>query len=289
MAGSLTGWINRIVMILVIASTTTVILETESTLAQRFVDFFFYANLFFATIFTAEYVWRLYEARSLKYIFTPLAIIDLIALIPFYLVSFSDGFILRIFRLFRLLSLAKLGRYSSAFNEIASALWNRRYEVSMSFGIAFFAIIMASTMMFLIEGETNPENFGSIPRAMWWGMATLTTIGYGDVYPITTTGKIFTTFYALTAIGLVGMVGGIMAGAFMEVFQRRVDEDGEFPTDEDYIRYERAFNEGKKASLNDGSILDNPHEKDELGIGVSPHKGYIDGFRYASAKLRRSG
>ena len=133
--------------------------------------------------------------------------------------------------------------------------------------------------MYSIEGDTNPDNFGSIPRAMWWGMATLTTIGYGDVYPITITGKVFTTVYALVGIGLVGMVGGIMAGAFMECFQKKVDVDGEFPTDVDYRKYEEAFNLGKKdARTGDEPV--NPHKKDSLGVGITPYRGYIDGYNY---------
>jgi len=151
----------------------------------------------------------------------------------------------------------------------------RCFELAISFGIAIFAIILASTAMYIFEGQAQPETFGSIPRAMWWGMATLTTIGYGDVYPVTLYGKAFTTIYALIAVGLVGMVGGIMAGAFSETFQSVVDEDGEYPTDDDYRRYEHAYNEGKDDRLA-GSKHRNPHPFSQ--IGLSPHRAYEDGF-----------
>ena len=208
----MTVWFDRFIITTILLSVLTVMFETETYFLERFPEFFRYANYTFASIFTLEYIYRAVKGGGIRYLFTPLAIIDLLALLPFYFVAFSDGFILRIFRLLRLISFAKFGRHTTAFNNVVTALYNRRYELGMAFGIAFFAIVTASTAMYAIEGQDNPDNFGSILKAMWWGMATLTTIGYGDVYPITVSGKIFTTIYALVGIGLVGMVGGIMAG-----------------------------------------------------------------------------
>jgi len=271
------NWFNRFIVISILASIVTVIFGTEPYFSNNYPEFFYYTNLLFGIIFTIEYIYRIIRAGSIRYIFTPMAIIDLLALIPFYLVALSDGFLLRILRLLKLLTIIKLGRHTTAFNHIIITLLGRRYELLVAFGLAFFAIIAASSIMYLIEGQDNPENFGSILRAMWWGMATLTTIGYGDVYPITIAGKVFTTLYALVGIGLVGMVGGIMAGAFMECFQKTIDEDNEYPTDEDYQKYEMAFNIGKKDALKNKEYI-NPYPKGIPEHRITEDNAYSEGF-----------
>jgi voltage-gated potassium channel len=279
------NWFNRFIIIIILASTITIILGTEPYFFKKYPEYFFYANIVFAAIFTLELIYRVINAGTIKYIFTPMAIIDILALIPFYLVAFSDGFLLRILRLLRLISIIKLGRYTSAFNQIMTTLFGKRYELLIAFGMSFFAIIVASTVMYVIEGQDNPDNFGSIIRAMWWGMATLTTIGYGDVYPITVAGKIFTTFYALIGIGLVGMLGGIMAGAFMECFQKKIDQDNEYPTDEDYHKYELAFNLGKKDALENNEYI-NPYKKELSGLRITQENAYAEGYNLHSNKER---
>lgn len=279
------NWFERFIIMSILACIMTVIFGTEPYFSNNYPEFFHYTNLLFGIIFTLEYIYRIIRAGSIRYIFTPMAIIDLLALIPFYLVALSDGFLLRILRLLKLLTIIKLGRHTTAFHHIIITLLGRRYELLVAFGLAFFAIIAASSVMYLIEGYDNPEQFGSILRAMWWGMATLTTIGYGDVYPITIAGKVFTTLYALVGIGLVGMVGGIMAGAFMECFQKTIDEDNEYPTDEDYQKYERAFNVGKKDALNNKKENKKNNKKyiNPYPEGISEHKitqynAYSEGF-----------
>jgi len=281
---SLTRILNRFLIVIVLSSMVLVIIETEPSLSV-WQEHFEIANMTFAGFFTVEYLLRLWVAGEneryrgftgrLRYMVSPLALIDLLAIIPFYLSFFSEAFILRIVRLFRIITVVKLGRYAPAFRNVTSAIMGRGFELAISFGIAIFAIVIASTVMYVLEGPLQPETFGSIPRAMWWGMATLTTIGYGDVYPITLYGKAFTTIYALVAAGLVGMVGGIMAGAFSETFQQVVDEDGEYPTDADYRRYEQAYNEGKADRLAERKHH-NPHPFSQ--IGLSPHRAYEDGF-----------
>jgi len=280
----LTRILNHFLIVIVLSSMVLVIIETEPNLSV-WQEHFEIVNMIFAGFFSVEYLLRLWVAGEnekyrgfsgrLKYMVSPLALLDLLAIIPFYLSFFSEAFILRVVRLFRIITVVKLGRYAPAFRNITAAILKRGFELAISFGIAIFAIVLASTVMYMLEGSTQPENFGSIPRAMWWGMATLTTIGYGDVFPITLYGKIFTTVYALIAAGLVGMVSGIMAGAFSETFQQVVDEDGEYPTDKDYRRYEQAYNEGKNDRLA-GNKNQNKHS--HSAIGLSPWQAYEDGF-----------
>ena len=112
------------------------------------------------------------------------ALIDLVALLSLFLTLVgTQGAILRLFRLVRIVALAKLGRYSTALNAIGAAIHSRRYELMMSLAIAGMLLLVSSTLLYMIEGEGQPDDFGSIPRAMWWSIATLTTVGYGDAYP----------------------------------------------------------------------------------------------------------
>jgi len=107
---------------------------------------------------------------------------------------------------------------------VKEAVGSRRYELLASAAIALLLMFVSATAMYMVEGETQPENFGSIPRAIWWSMATLTTIGYGDTYPITVIGKIFAGITALASLALVAMPAGILAAAFSEAFQRSKEQ-----------------------------------------------------------------
>jgi voltage-gated potassium channel len=129
--------------------------------------------------------------------------------------------VLRLVRLVRIVALAKLGRYSSALNAIGHAIHSRRYELTMSLVIAGMLLLVSSTFLYLVEGEGQPDDFGSIPRAMWWSIATLTTVGYGDAVPQTVIGRILAGFTAITGIGLIAMPTGILAAAFSDALARQ--------------------------------------------------------------------
>jgi voltage-gated potassium channel len=115
--------------------------------------------------------------------------------------------------------IARLGRFTGALDILVSAVSNRKFELFLSAGIAVLLLYVSSAMLYLIEGGIQPDEFGSIPRAMWWSVATLTTVGYGDVYPITGLGKLFATVTAVAGIGLIAMPTGILAAAFSEAMQ----------------------------------------------------------------------
>ncbi len=288
------NWTDRFIITAILASVVAIILETEPTLAH-YGEWFFWANWIFAGIFTVEYVVRLVRADSWRYMFTPLAIIDLIALLPFYLVFFSDAFLLRLFRLARLLSLAKLGRFSTAHSRILKAIWGVRYELGVSLALAFLAIVLAASGMYIIEGPDQPEKFGSIPRAMWWGVVSLTTVGYGDVYPVTLEGMVFTGFYALIAIGFVGVVSGIIVSAVLKgLSQETADIDGEYPTEKDYRQFELGVIQGKKDAVRLGKKItddDNPFplNEDDLVQRINSHEGWYEGVRVKKQELYREG
>ncbi len=157
----------------------------------------------------------------LRYVVSPTALIDLLALLPFLMTaSLNDAFLLRIVRLLRLLTLAKLGRYSTALRNIGTALFRRRYELLMSLAAAFVVMLLAATFLHYTERDYNPESFGSIPRALWWGAATVSKVGYGGAFPQTVLGKIFAVIFAIAAVGVVALPTGILAASFNDAFRR---------------------------------------------------------------------
>ena len=128
---------------------------------------------------------------------------------------------LRFVRFFRILRLAKLGRFSHAWQDLGQAIHSRKEELFLAFSLAAFTILIASTLMYWAESDAQPDKFGSIPRTMWWAIVTMTTVGYGDVYPITPVGKFLSGIVSVAAIGLIALPTGILAAAMSDVMQRR--------------------------------------------------------------------
>lgn len=243
--------INRVIALLIIAAVAVAILETEPAVLAGNETLFRSLEIVFACVFLVEYIARVWIAPEnpdlgegwkarLRYMVTLPAIIDLLALSTLFLTLFgSEGAFLRLFRLVRIFMLARLGRYSTAMRAIGQALKSRRYELGASVTIAFMLMLVSSTLLFMVEGPVQPDDFGSIPRSMWWSIATLTTVGYGDAFPITPVGKLLAGFTALTGIGLIAMPTGILAAAFSDAIQRQREakeerrEKREAETDDD--------------------------------------------------------
>ena len=136
--------------------------------------------------------------------------------------------LLRMARLGRILRLAKLGRMSRALEHLSEAVSSRREELLLSLMAGFFLMVVAATALYLAEGAIQPDKFGSILRALWWSVATMTTIGYGDVYPVTPLGKVLAAITAIFSIGFIALPTGILASAFSDAVQRhksRTDEE----------------------------------------------------------------
>lgn len=224
--------LNHAISALICLAALFAIIESEPSLYIPNIDFFFWVESAFGAIFLTEYVARIWIAGEnpryagfsgrIRYILSVPAIIDLLALSPLLLAFVgTEVFLLRLFRLIRILRLARLGRYSKAINTIVFAVKSRSYELLMSLCFAGILLLVSSTLLYLFESDTQPESFGSIPRAMWWSIATLTTVGYGDVYPITMIGKVLAGFTAITGIGLIAMPTGILAAAFSDAIQKQ--------------------------------------------------------------------
>src|SRR5688572_7999302 len=147
-----------------------------------------------------------------------MAIVDLLAVAPFYLAFIHlDLRVLRALRLFRVL---KLTRYSRSLQMLASVLRAKRGELAVTLFAIVLALLMASSLIYYVERDHQPDKFESIPAAMWWGVATLSTVGYGDVYPITALGKLIGALVALLGIGLFALPAGILGSGFIEEIQR---------------------------------------------------------------------
>jgi len=223
--------LQKILILLIIASSIIVIVETENDIYLKHQNFFEYSKYFFGVIFTIEYLIRVITCGYIKkfrgirgrisYIFSFWTLIDLLAILPLFISGVNETFLLRLFRLIRLFSVIRFGRYSTALKNVLDAISDRKQELIFAIAISTTVLIISSTFMYLLEAEYQPEAFGSIIRSIWWAAAALTTVGYGDVYPITALGKIFAVISAFSSIGIVALPAGILAGSFTEKFKNK--------------------------------------------------------------------
>lgn len=229
--------LNKLVCALILLSCALSILETEPSLRAGREAVFAGFEWAFALFFGAEYAGRVWTSAEsprygpglhgrLRYVRSPAALLDLVVLMSLALSMMGgQAFLLRLVRLLRILRLARLGRFSHALDYLGAAVSTRRHELLLSVGVALVLLIISATLLYLAEGQAQPTAFGSIPRAMWWAVATLTTVGYGDIYPVTALGRVLAGITAVIGIGLIAMPAGILAAAFSEALRRRKEED----------------------------------------------------------------
>lgn len=197
--------------------------ETLPNLSQQTRNFLSLFELFCVVVFTAEYILRIYVAKKpLKYIFSFYGLVDLLAILPFYLTATLDLRALRSFRVLRLFRAFKLVRYNKALKRFHVAAKLIKEEVVLFFIITLILIYLTSAGIYFFENEAQPESFSSIFHSFWWAIVTLTTVGYGDVYPVTIGGKIFTFFVLIIGVGIVTVPAGLVASALSRA--REVEE-----------------------------------------------------------------
>lgn len=221
------SFLNKLIITVIILSLFLAIVETERSIYEGNESLFLFSEWIFTVLFAIEYIMRVWASientkysSRIAYMLTPAAILDFLTVLLILLTTLgTEGFTLRLARLLRVLRIAKLGRYTVAMENVAHAIYSRRFELMISFAIGVFALILSSSILYIVEGGAQPDHFGSIPRAMWWSVATLTTVGYGDVYPITPLGKLFGAITAITGIGLIAMPTGILAASFSDAIQ----------------------------------------------------------------------
>ncbi len=225
-------WFDIGIMSLIAANVAAVILETVPELEAAYGDWFHSFELFSVVVFTVEYVMRVWTATEderysrpirgrLLFILSPLALIDLAAILPFYVpmvipIDLRFGRALRLFRLFRLF---KFSRYARSMQLFGRVFTNRKEQITIAMFTVFVMLVLSSSAMYYVENAAQPEHFSSIPETMWWGVATLTTVGYGDVYPVTALGRLLGGLIAVLGIGIFALPTSILASGFAEALE----------------------------------------------------------------------
>jgi voltage-gated potassium channel len=219
---------------LILLNIIAIVLETYDPLFKQYFNYFHAFDIFSVVVFTIEYILRIWisdlvfpdlkpwRARS-KYIFSFLGTADLLAILPFYLpfIVKLDLRVLRIVRLFRLFRIFKLAHYSDSIQMVITVLKAKKYELFITVFGTVIILLLAASIMFHLEHEMQPEKFPNIFSSLWWAVATLTTIGYGDVFPVTGWGQILAALTALFGIGLVAIPTSILSMGFMEELEKK--------------------------------------------------------------------
>jgi voltage-gated potassium channel len=231
--------INIFIVVLIILNVVAVMLETLPSVEKNAdaMLFFHYFDLVSVIIFTIEYVLRVWSSNHeekykgkvlgrLKYMMSPAALIDLVAIVPSYMHLFiPGGFDLRILRMLRLLRFFRLFRltaYTKPAHMISNVFKKRKNELALSFILAFFLIIIASCIMYFAEHQFPSEaesHFNSIPATIWWSVVSLTTTGYGDMVPLTDIGKVMASIIMLTGVAFFALPAGIITAGFIDEFR----------------------------------------------------------------------
>jgi len=220
------------ISLLIFLNVLAIILETEKKIFVDYEVFFSYFEFISVFIFTIEYFLRLWSCVSvekynhpilgrIKYFFSPMALVDLIAIIPFYLTFVvTDTRIIRILRFLRILRVTKHYKHSKTFKLIINTINNKKSELFSSFILMFSLLLLCSTGVYFVENEAQPEKFSSIISAMWWAAATLTTVGYGDIFPVTPLGKFLGSVSAIFGIGFFALPAGLLASGFSDEIEK---------------------------------------------------------------------
>ena len=229
--------IDTFLIALIIMNVVAVTLHTVRSLAVAFDPYFRLFETVSVIVFSIEYILRMWicvlnesyrrpVVGRIKYFFSPFAIIDLLAVAPFYLPMLIpvDLIFIRSLRLIRLLRLLKLGRYSESIKTMGAVLKAKKEAITVAATMSIILLLIASALMYFIENGAQPNAFSSIPSAMWWAVTTMTTVGYGDIYPVTPAGKILAGIIAVLGISLFILPAGIIATGYAEEIQRKKDD-----------------------------------------------------------------
>ena len=220
---------------LVVLNLIAVALESVPTLQLNYGSWFYSFEIFSVIVFTVEYVARVWSAPAkrdhengetglkarMRYIFSFYGLIDLVAILPFYIQAFFPGLDLRVLRALRLLRILKLNHYNSALDDLFGAIIEEKKSFLTTLYIFSVAFVLSSSLIYYAEHKVQPEDFRSIPDAMYWSIITLTTVGYGDVSPITVFGKSIAAITAIFGVVVVALLTGIVANSFNAQMDRR--------------------------------------------------------------------
>ena len=224
------------ILSLIVINIAAVMIGTVKSIEKEYSAILYYIETFSVIIFTIEYLSRVWSCVTkneysktfvgrLKFLFRPMSLVDLCAILPFYLpfVSIDLRFI-RILRLFRIVRIVKIGRYYKSLNLMVRVLKSRKEELVLSSVLMMFLLVMSASFLYYAEYYAQPELYSSIPASLWWAVTTLTTLGYGDVYPVTALGKVLASVIAILGIGMFALPTGILGSGFVEEIQKRDSE-----------------------------------------------------------------
>ncbi|MEQ1661496.1 MAG: ion transporter [Thiobacillus sp.] len=238
LSGGAADHVGRIVSFgligLILLNVLAVMAESMAEIKSSYGNWLIWFEAISVAVFVMEYMLRIWSSTvnplyshrvtgRIRFVLTPMALIDLLAVLPSVLFwAGVDLRFLRVVRMARLIRLGKLGRYSNALQFMWLAVRSRRDELVMALMLMVLILVLASSLMYMAENERQPEAFSSIPATMWWGIMTLTTVGYGDVYPVTALGKLTAAVIAVVGIGLFALPAGIVGSAFIELRGREM-------------------------------------------------------------------
>ncbi len=231
------------IVALILLNVLAIVLQSYTEIYVRYKYVFRDFEIFSVMIFTLEYILRIWTANNkfkekdefesaVLFIITPMALVDLIAILPFYLPMLIP-FDLRFLRIFRFFRLFKLSRYSNSLHIMGNVLRKKKNELMITIFITFILLLVASTLMYYLEHRLQPDAFPNIIVSFWWAISTLTTVGYGDVYPVTAWGRFLSGVIAFLGIGLVALPTGLISSGFVEELN---SDDSEIDSEKEYCR-----------------------------------------------------
>lgn len=248
---------DAFLVIIISLNVLAVILESVSALHSAYSGVFHSFEVFSVTVFSIEYLARLWACTKrpglkyhhpvwgrLRYMASPMAILDLVVILPFFL-AMMGAVDLRFLRVLRLLRVFRLTRYSSALRLLTDVLKDEAANIGAALFILMMMVVLSASLVYLAEVDAQPDAFGSIPDALWWAIITMTSIGYGDVVPVTNIGKIFGAIIGIISVGMVALPTGIIASGFNQALHQRKQE----------------YSELIDAVLANGTITEEEHER----------------------------
>ncbi|MEQ8665129.1 MAG: ion transporter [Rhodospirillales bacterium] len=288
-------FVDQALIVLITLNVAAVVLETVPEVYAGYAAAFYAFETLSVVVFTIEYLLRVWSVTEhpgekyrhpvigrLRYMLTPMALIDLAVILPFYL-SFFVSVDLRILRVVRLLRIARLSRYSAGMRLLFQVLHDEARNIGAALFVLIVMMVLAACLVFVAEHDAQPEAFGSIPAALWWAVVTVTTVGYGDVVPVTVAGKIFSGMVGILSVGMIALPAGILASGFNEALHRRrrrfealIDEllDAEPLDDEGRKRLRDLQEDIDLSDTEAASILNQRHRmRPADGLRHCPHCG----------------
>lgn len=210
------------IQILILVSIVAFSIETVPDLEPSSRSILRIIEIFCVIVFTLEYLLRIYVAdKKVKFIFSFFGLIDFLAILPFYLSFGFDLRSLRALRFFRLFRILKLMRYNRAIKQFSRAITMAKEQILLFLFVTLILIYFSAVGIYFFENKVQPEHFASIFDSLWWAIITLTTVGYGDVYPVTVGGKVFTFFILMIGLGIVAIPTGIISSALTKSVDKK--------------------------------------------------------------------